>query len=339
MINVLLGGTKWVCAIGYIDGIIVYSDCWQDHRSHLHPLFAALRVAILQLHQGKCFYRLSQVSPTATASELSLRHPSPYSNTKREGRRRSSRPPPSSGGLKSFAPTSMASSSASALTIRPWNTSLAGSSTVATWSDRPYASKNSNLLSCTNRARRENSRLPLLHARSGDSGSVAIAVQRRAHIAHAEARILRSSVVIVAHLPHPINAPASDADPTDDVEVCLTNDSTVAPPPPPTQRLQEPSQPAAPLHPAAPAPYAGVRNIPLPPARLEFTLEEDILCLIADAGKRSRIVLCVTFCERAIYAHHSHYGGHFGRQKAAQRLWVLYWWPALRRDVRNFLRQ
>lgn len=34
----LLGGMKWVCAIGYIDDIIVYNDTWEDHLRHLRQL-------------------------------------------------------------------------------------------------------------------------------------------------------------------------------------------------------------------------------------------------------------------------------------------------------------
>ncbi|KAL8441095.1 hypothetical protein Emag_007461 [Eimeria magna] len=53
MVNLLLGGMKWVSAVGYIDDIIVYSDTWDAHRAHLWQLFQALRDANLQLHPGK----------------------------------------------------------------------------------------------------------------------------------------------------------------------------------------------------------------------------------------------------------------------------------------------
>ena len=45
MVDMLLGGMKWVFAIGYIDDIIVYSDTWADHGSPLRQLFEALRRA------------------------------------------------------------------------------------------------------------------------------------------------------------------------------------------------------------------------------------------------------------------------------------------------------
>lgn len=61
MIDTLLGGMKWVCAVGYIDDIIVYSDTWDDHRRHLRQLFGALRDANLQLHPAKCTFGAAQV--------------------------------------------------------------------------------------------------------------------------------------------------------------------------------------------------------------------------------------------------------------------------------------
>ena len=42
-VEMLLGGMKWVFAVGYVDDIIVYSDTWVDHLSHLRQLFVALR--------------------------------------------------------------------------------------------------------------------------------------------------------------------------------------------------------------------------------------------------------------------------------------------------------
>ncbi|KAL8440684.1 hypothetical protein Emag_007822 [Eimeria magna] len=47
MVDLLLGGIKWVLAVGYIDDIIVYSDTWDAHR---------LADANLQLHPGKCSF-------------------------------------------------------------------------------------------------------------------------------------------------------------------------------------------------------------------------------------------------------------------------------------------
>ena len=61
MVDMLLGGMKWVFAIGYIDDIIVYSDIWVDHLSHLRQLFVALRNANLELHPGKCAFGAQEV--------------------------------------------------------------------------------------------------------------------------------------------------------------------------------------------------------------------------------------------------------------------------------------
>ena len=57
----LLGGMKWVCAIGYIDDIIVYSDTEADHLSHLRQLYEALQKAKLELHPGKCTFGAQEV--------------------------------------------------------------------------------------------------------------------------------------------------------------------------------------------------------------------------------------------------------------------------------------
>ena len=38
MVDMLLGGMKWVFAIGYIDDITVYSDTWANHLAHLRQL-------------------------------------------------------------------------------------------------------------------------------------------------------------------------------------------------------------------------------------------------------------------------------------------------------------
>ncbi|KAL8449404.1 hypothetical protein Emag_003592 [Eimeria magna] len=61
MVDLLLGGMKWVSAVGYIDDIIVYSDTWDAHRAHLRQLFQALRDAHLQLHPDKCSFGAAAV--------------------------------------------------------------------------------------------------------------------------------------------------------------------------------------------------------------------------------------------------------------------------------------
>ena len=57
----LLGGMKWVFAIGYIDDIVVYSDTWADPLAHLRRLFEALRKANLELHPGMCAFGAQKV--------------------------------------------------------------------------------------------------------------------------------------------------------------------------------------------------------------------------------------------------------------------------------------
>ena len=61
MADMLLGGMKWVFAIGHIDDIVVYSDTWVDHLSHLRQLFEALRKAKLELHPGNCAFGAQEV--------------------------------------------------------------------------------------------------------------------------------------------------------------------------------------------------------------------------------------------------------------------------------------
>jgi len=61
MVNLLLGGMKWVFAVGYIDDIIIFSDNWEDHVAHLRQLFDALRAANLQLSPQKCTFGCATV--------------------------------------------------------------------------------------------------------------------------------------------------------------------------------------------------------------------------------------------------------------------------------------
>ena len=60
MVDMLLGGMRWVFAIGYIDDI-VYSDTWVDQLAHLPRLFQARRNANLQLYLGECAFRAQEV--------------------------------------------------------------------------------------------------------------------------------------------------------------------------------------------------------------------------------------------------------------------------------------
>ncbi|KAL8425993.1 hypothetical protein ACSSS7_008265 [Eimeria intestinalis] len=199
-------------------------------------------------------------------------------------------------------------------------------------------------------------------------------VQRRAQRAHAAARSLRAHVLTASHLPAP--SPDAPSETADDLEVFLTDDEQEEPraaQPTPSAPLPCPDK----ASPPSLAPPLGARNIPLPPAvphddlaaaqrededcrrfsdllktpraewprrfaasSLQFTHHAGILCVSTDPDKPPRVLLPKLFREHAIHAHHlSYYGGHFGVQKTAQRLWARYWWPGLRRDVRSFLRK
>ena len=62
IVDTILGGMKWVFAIGHIDDIIMYSDTWADHLAHLRRLFEALQKANLELHPRKCAFGAQEVN-------------------------------------------------------------------------------------------------------------------------------------------------------------------------------------------------------------------------------------------------------------------------------------
>ncbi|KAL8441521.1 hypothetical protein Emed_007557 [Eimeria media] len=201
-------------------------------------------------------------------------------------------------------------------------------------------------------------------------------VQRLAHRAHVEARLLRSCVLRVAHHPEPRSSATLPPADEEELEICLTDyedeerepRDTLAPPADAADTADDLA--------ATPRPVGG-REIPLPvqahhadlaklqaedpeckrfrslvdlpraewPAalsrsQLAFSIEAGILCVTTSSKGTPRIVLPAALRHRAIHAHHlSYYGGHFGVAKTAERLWVRYWWPSLRRDVKQFLRR
>ena len=61
MVDMLLGGMKWVSAVEYVNDIIAYSNTWEKHLAHVRQLLEALRRANLQLHPGKCQYGTRKV--------------------------------------------------------------------------------------------------------------------------------------------------------------------------------------------------------------------------------------------------------------------------------------
>ena len=53
MVDKLLAGLKWCCAIAYLDDIVIFSNTFEEHLAHLEALFGRCRKANLQLHPGK----------------------------------------------------------------------------------------------------------------------------------------------------------------------------------------------------------------------------------------------------------------------------------------------
>ena len=53
MVDRLLAGLKWCCAIAYLDDIVIFSNTFEEHLAHLEALFMRCRKANLQLHPGK----------------------------------------------------------------------------------------------------------------------------------------------------------------------------------------------------------------------------------------------------------------------------------------------
>ena len=53
MVDKLLAGLKWCCAIAYLDDIVIFSSTFEEHLAHLEALFMRCRRANLQLHPGK----------------------------------------------------------------------------------------------------------------------------------------------------------------------------------------------------------------------------------------------------------------------------------------------
>ena len=53
MMDRLLAGLKWVCALAYLDDIVVYSDTFEQHLAHLEALFQRCEKGLLQLQPKK----------------------------------------------------------------------------------------------------------------------------------------------------------------------------------------------------------------------------------------------------------------------------------------------
>lgn len=61
LMDLVIAGMKWTCAIAYIDDIIIYSDTLEHHMADLRRLFVALRAANLKLKPQKCILGAAEV--------------------------------------------------------------------------------------------------------------------------------------------------------------------------------------------------------------------------------------------------------------------------------------
>ena len=60
-INDVLGDLLEVCAIGYLDDILVYSDSLEEHRGHVREVLLRLRKACLYANPKKCTFHTDTV--------------------------------------------------------------------------------------------------------------------------------------------------------------------------------------------------------------------------------------------------------------------------------------
>jgi hypothetical protein len=56
-----LKGISWNHCLAFIDDIIVFSETWDDHKTHLKQVFDRLEQANLKLHPDKCKFACSEV--------------------------------------------------------------------------------------------------------------------------------------------------------------------------------------------------------------------------------------------------------------------------------------
>ncbi|CAF4471434.1 unnamed protein product, partial [Rotaria magnacalcarata] len=54
LMDLVLGGLKWSCALVYLDDIIVYSSTFQSHLQHLNSVLERIQSSGLTLHISKC---------------------------------------------------------------------------------------------------------------------------------------------------------------------------------------------------------------------------------------------------------------------------------------------
>ncbi|CAF1516686.1 unnamed protein product [Rotaria magnacalcarata] len=54
LMDLVLGGLKWTCALVYLDDIIVYSSTFSSHLQHLESVLQRIQASGLTLHLSKC---------------------------------------------------------------------------------------------------------------------------------------------------------------------------------------------------------------------------------------------------------------------------------------------
>ena len=60
-INEVLGDLMDVCAVGYLDDILVYSDSLEDHQDHIHEVLHCLHTVGLYANPKKCSFHMDTV--------------------------------------------------------------------------------------------------------------------------------------------------------------------------------------------------------------------------------------------------------------------------------------
>lgn len=54
MVDRLLAGMKWICALAYLDDVMIFSNTFEEHLTHLRKFFERVRKASLHLKPQKC---------------------------------------------------------------------------------------------------------------------------------------------------------------------------------------------------------------------------------------------------------------------------------------------
>ncbi|KAL8274773.1 hypothetical protein Esti_001322 [Eimeria stiedai] len=278
MTDMLLRGLIWVCAIGYIDDTIFYTDTWLDHRSHLQFLFTALHLTNLHLHPGKSFFDSSKVQCLGHIGSsdgirtcpinvpVNLDMPAPH--IAKVVQLSATAPYDEGEGVVAYTSRVLLEHE------KRWKATEPEAAALV-WALEAFCPHIDGV----------NVSISTEHFRWSSSS----ASESQCRLLERWALRLQELQFTVAHRPGvrcsicaaplpslpPPRCPAcialrdGDAGPTDDVEVCLTDvEDDGDPPCPPSslpQRLQKPPPQAAPAELDAPAPYAGAQHSATPP--------------------------------------------------------------------------